>query len=336
MLVTPYPPCYHTAVGWLVKAPARFLLTFLLIWALVALVVVVDILATRDVDQLAGTLPVAETLVFALLLALTPAVLLTLALQLMTIRRSQDRPIVVRTLFFFLAGALLLGGFYLFGGSYRGFAGRLASVGLDVEGSALYRSGDGSLYVSETQTLRLRNVVFVPRGFGETMELTPETQHLPGPDREIGQLPGREGPFFLREAYGGPWRGPRKSIAFAGLVDDLTRLTEDLLRFPALSRGFLLRVSGMLLFVVTAWVFLRLTRWPLFNAFLFLLALRGMLWIPRGLENPVFREAAQAYLGPELFPVLPYTLFLGLSGLFVLVNLLLPGLSHWERETLDG
>ncbi len=327
MLVTPYPPCYHTAVGWLAKAPARFLLIFLLVWALIALFVVIDVLATRDVDQLAGTLPVSETLVLALFLALTPAVLLTLALQLMTLRRSQDHPISVRILFFFLAGAIFVGGFHQLGGFYRGFAPRLASVGLDLEDSALYRSGDGSLFVSETQTLRLRNVVVVPRSFGEPMELVAEARHLPGPDREIVQLPGSADPFSVREAYGGPWRGPRKSAAFVGLIEDLQRMTEDLLRFPALSRGFVLRVAGILLFVVTGWVFLRLTRWPLFNAFLFLLALRGMLRIPQWLENPLVRETV---------PVEPYVLFLGLSGFFVLINLLLPGLSHWERETLDG
>lgn len=336
MLVTPYPPCYHTAVGWLAKAPARFLLVFLLIWALIALLLVIDILASRDVDQLAGTLAIAETTRYAAFVGLLPAILLTLALQLMTLRRSSDHPVGVRFVLLLLSGAILLGGFQVFRDAHRDVAGRLSSVGFDVEEDAIYRSEERSLYVSEVQTLRLSNVVLVPRSYADQMELVTEARHLPGPDREYVQLPGIEEPFSLREAYGGPWRGPRSSSVFGALIEDLHRPIEDLLPFPPLSRGFLLRIGGMLLFVVTAWVFLRLTRWPLFNAFLFLLSLRGMLWVPRALRSPLARDLLQARLGPELLSEVSYLLLLGLSGFFVLINLLLPGLSHWERETLDG
>ncbi len=336
MLVTPYPPCYDTAVRWLVKAPARFLLVFLLIWALIALLLVIDVLGSRDVDQLAGSLLIAETTGYALFVGLLPALLLTLALQLMKLRRSSDHPVGVRVVFFLLSGAILLGGFQVLGESYRGLAGRLSTVGLDLEGDAIYRSEERSLYVSEVQTLRLRNVVVVPRSFGDRMELVADAVYLPGPDREIVQLPGIEKPFALQEAYGGPWGGPRSSSVFGALAEDVNRLTEDLLRFAPLSSGSLLRIGGVLLFIVTAWVFLRLTRWPLFNAFLFLLTLRGMLRLPGALATPAARELLQAYLGPELLSDASYVVFLGLSGLFVLINLLLPGLSHWERETLDG
>lgn len=323
-------------MGWLVKAPARFLLVFLLIWALIALLLVVDILGTHDVDQLAGTLPVAETTQYALFVGLLPALFLSLALQLMTLRRSSDHPVSVRVVLFLLSGAILLGGFGVLGQSYRGFAGRLATIGLDLDGEAIYRGEERSLYVSEVQTLRLRNVVQVPRSFGNQMELVREARYLPGPDREVVQLPGIDEPFFLREAYGGPWRGPRSSSIFRSLVGDFSRLSGDLLRFPPLSRGFLLRIGAVLFFVATAWVFIRLTRWPLFNAFLFLLSLRGMLWLPRALGSPVAREIFQTYLGPELLADSSYIVLLGLSALFLLINLLLPGLSHWERETLDG
>jgi hypothetical protein len=336
LLVTPYPPCYDTAVGWLVKAPARFLLVFLLIWALIALLLVIDVLGTRDVDQLVGSLPIAATTQYALFAGLLPALLLTLVLQLMTLRRSSDHPVTLRVLLFLLSGAILIGGFQILGDSYQGFAGRLAEVGLDLDGDAIYRSEERSLYVSEVQTLRLRNVVLVPRSFGDRMELVGEARYLPGPDREVAQLPGIEEPFSLRDAYGGPWRGPRSSSVFGALLEDFSRLTEDLLRFPPLSRGFLLRIGGVLLVFVTAWVFLRLTRWPLFNAFLFLLTLRGALWLPRALTGPSAQELLQGYLAPELLSEASYVVLLGLSGLFVLINLLLPGLSHWERETLDG
>ncbi len=336
MLVTPYPPCYDTAVGWLVKAPARFLLVFLLIWALIALLLVIDILGSRDADQLAGSLATAETIGYALFVGLLPTLLLTLALQLMKLRRSSDHPVTVRVVYLLLSGAILLGGFQVLGESYGSFAGRLSAVGLDLEGDAIYRSEERSLYVSEVQTLRLGNVVLVPRSFGDRMELVADAAYLPGPDREVVQLPGIEKPFALREAYGGPWGGPRSSPVFGALVEDVSRLTEDLLRFPPRSRGFFLRIGGILLFVVTAWVLLRLTRWPLFNAFFFLLTLRGMLRLPGVLATPVARELLQGYLGPELLSDASYVVFLGLSALFVLINVLLPGLSHWERETLDG
>ena len=61
-----------------------------------------------------------------------------------------------------------------------------------------------------------------------------------------------------------------------------------------------------------------------------------MLWLPRALERPLAQELVASNLGPELMPVVPYVLLGGFGAFLLLINVLLPSLAHWERETLGG
>lgn len=323
-------------MGWLVKAPARFILSFLLVWALIALLLVIDTVAMRNLDAVAGSLSWSVTVYYALVAALLPSVLGALSLQLMTLRRSSDHPLALRAIFLALSMAILVAAVSVLGDPYREAESRLAAAGYTIRNETIYRFPGNSLYVDEVRGLRLQNVVLVPRDYGQPMDLVSEGRHLPGPERELIQLPQRGASLSLEEAYGGAWRGPDSSGAFSNLLANIRGLTEELLAYPPLSRDFLLRAGAILFFVVAAWVFLRLTRWPLFNVFLFLLVVRGLLWLPQALESSLAQELVASNLGPELMPVVPYVLFGGFGAFLLLINVLLPSLSHWERETLGG
>ena len=307
-----------------------------MVWALIALLLVIDTVATRNIDAAAGSLSWTVTVYYALLAALLPSVLAALSLQLMSLRRSSDHPLALRGIFLALSMVILVAGVSILGEPYKEAESRLAAAGYPIQDETIYRFSENAVYVDEVRGLGLQNVVLVPRDYGPLMDVVAEARHLPGPEREIIQLPEQDTTLNLGNAYGGAWRGPDSSSAFSNLLTDTRGITEELLAYQALSRDFLLRAGVILFFVVAAWVFLRLTRWPLFNVFLFLLVVRGMLWLPRALERPLAQELVASNLGPELMPVVPYVLLGGFGVFLLLINVLLPSLAHWERETLGG
>ncbi len=307
---------------------------FLVVWALIVLLVVIDVVATQDIAEVGRSEALMASFFVAALKGLLPAVLLTLLLMLVNLRRSSDHPTVLRLLFLTLSVILVSGGFALLGD----VAGRSEAVpdmtGYEIADDTLYRFAAETVYVSEVEGRNLRGVAVVYRDPQREARVVDRGSHLV--DSERIRVEGLERQLPLDEAHGGAWRGPEVSLAFRNMLSDLDGFGDELRDLEATSGAFVLRAAALLFFVTAAWVLVRLTRWPVFNVVLFLCVIRGALMIPRVVETELVTAVSRSVLGQDTIYLAPYLLLLVGGGLLLVVNALLPGLSHWERETLDA
>lgn len=106
-------------------------------------------------------------------------------------------------------------------------------------------------------------------------------------------------------------------------LSDLTVLRDDLLRLRSASLPEFLTAVFSLLFALTAsFAFLRISRWPLANLFLYVLAARGALLLFRLLREGLGAGIAAAFSDPVVARLLPYGIFTAAGLLLLLVDLL--------------
>jgi hypothetical protein len=88
---------------------------------------------------------------------------------------------------------------------------------------------------------------------------------------------------------------------------------------------FALAVFSILLLAMGCICFLRLTRWPLFNALLTLVFFRGIFLILRFFESDIGREVAGMISNKSIQELLPTLSFLALGVVLAAINLFFPG-----------
>ena len=108
-----------------------------------------------------------------------------------------------------------------------------------------------------------------------------------------------------------------------GMISDVDRLNRYLLENRARSpEGFALAVFSLSLLVMSCAGFLRLTRWPLFNALFVLFLLRGVFLIVRFLESDIGMEMRSLIGGERIGAQMPSFVFLILGAVFISHHLL--------------
>jgi hypothetical protein len=126
--------------------------------------------------------------------------------------------------------------------------------------------------------------------------------------------------------------------------DSLQPLLRDIAGFNALifSAGSEPEGSPPLLFVVCVGIFLlscwtpaRLTRWPLFNAMLVFLALRGALWLVNSIHFGQLQGLVTTVVRPDQLRLVSSGALAFVAVVFLVTLFLLRPLSSWKREVGD-
>lgn len=125
----------------------------------------------------------------------------------------------------------------------------------------------------------------------------------------------------------------RKDPVLQPLFSDLSFLGAELeSMFQASSFSFYFTVLALVAAVYSCGIFLRLSRWPLLNAVLALLAMRGLLALLRLLREGVVFELGKALRNPQALQVLPELVLLILGVLFLFLDLLFVPFERLRRE----
>jgi len=88
-------------------------------------------------------------------------------------------------------------------------------------------------------------------------------------------------------------------------------------------------------FLLSCWTPARLTRWPLFNAVLVFLSVRGALWLVNSIHFGEFRSLLTTVARPDQLGLVSAGTLAFISLVFIVTLVLLPPLSSWKREVGD-
>jgi hypothetical protein len=86
------------------------------------------------------------------------------------------------------------------------------------------------------------------------------------------------------------------------------------------------------LLILGCWTFARLTRWPLFNALLVFLTLRGALWVISSIHDGALRELVTAVLDSSRLGIASAAVVAFVAAVLLIVLALLPSYQNWKRE----
>ncbi len=264
--------------------------------------------------------------------ALVPAVLAGSFLVLFHIVRTPLLPGIILPYLATLTTALLFG------------AGLLSLVLQDVavgkepdlsipSAERLYQVGFGTVYFGSVEGIRFEDVVLlqprqqpVLRFYDEAM-LDPE---------ENGLLLFRDGdrPELLRFAtQDSPWASTPAAPAYlSGFLRDVVQAREHFLSTLQQSQiNALILSAALAIYFSSCFIWVRYTRWPLFNVLISLLILRLTLTVYAVISVPTFTEFAVTMFPPlPEFLVVPVAFGAG-ALFFMLLTLMRPRYRDWKR-----
>jgi hypothetical protein len=213
--------------------------------------------------------------------------------------------------------------------------------------------GGGGLYAEDISAGELRRAVVArekqtdggpaaaadpgPAGAGEwsLLAMPRASYRWEGTDLAIRPEGGEE--LTLRAPEETAAVGPTESLApllreYRLLNIELDRLLED--RFAE----FVLLAVSMAFVLLSTQIFMRISRWPLFNITVVILAVRGLLFLYFALRRGYLAEL-QALVPEGLFErILPSLVFLALGVLLLLVDVLFVPYDFWQKrvDALEG
>lgn len=115
------------------------------------------------------------------------------------------------------------------------------------------------------------------------------------------------------------------------LVRDIGGLNRLILDGPTI-----LLVVALGVFLLSCWTPARLTRWPLFNAVLVFLSVRGALWLVNSIHFGELQSLLTTVVRPDQLDLVSAGTLAFVSLVFIVTLFLLPSLSSWKREVGDG
>ncbi len=116
-----------------------------------------------------------------------------------------------------------------------------------------------------------------------------------------------------------------------GLLIDIRFLNDELEVLYQQGMGFYLLCLSLVFCFSGAGLFIRISKWPLFNVVLSFLAVRGFFYLFRFLRQEIAAELAKVITGLDLVSILP-ALLLSLCGLLMLiVDLLFVPFKRWKE-----
>ncbi len=114
------------------------------------------------------------------------------------------------------------------------------------------------------------------------------------------------------------------------LMRDIGGLNQLILGAPTLLLAVMLGV-----FLLSCWTPARLTRWPLFNAVLVFLSVRGVLWLVNSIHFGEFRNLLTTVARPDQLGLVSAGALAFIALVSIVTLVLLPPLSSWKREVGD-
>ncbi|MBU8913880.1 MAG: hypothetical protein KOO61_07645 [Spirochaetales bacterium] len=114
------------------------------------------------------------------------------------------------------------------------------------------------------------------------------------------------------------------------LLQDISGLNRLILGAPTLLLAVALGV-----FLLSCWTPARLTRWPLFNAVLVFLSVRGALWLVNSIHFGELGSLLATVARPDQLGLVSAGVLAFISLVFIVTLVLLPPLSSWKREVGD-
>lgn len=312
-----------SAVKHTLRVAARFLLTVLGALVVFGLLGLVYRYVTGYAPE-GATIVLGPSLVSSLKATAIPAVSVAILLALFDILRVTERPAVPLITVTVLGAAFALATILLLDSDARAESPSPPTVAEQ----RVIRYDQVTLYVARQSGLQLGpGVIYDPRSrpgfisFGEAV-LMPESGELRIP-RSARSFPlGR--PQNAYPSMVAPPPGLRP------ILEEVRTLNEILGRGGSSSVALTLSV---ILYLVSCWTLIRLSRWPAFNAVLAVGAARALLWTFSAIENGLLRELAVAVLTSERLWLAQMLVVLGYSAVMILVGVLLPPLRDWKRET---
>ncbi|MEE8440307.1 MAG: hypothetical protein V3S41_01200, partial [Spirochaetia bacterium] len=122
--------------------------------------------------------------------------------------------------------------------------------------------------------------------------------------------------------------------AMVATPDRLNPLMRDIAGFNRLILGAptLLFTVVLGLFLLSCWIPARLTRWPLFNAMLVFLSVRGALWLANSIHFGELASLVTTVVRADQLGLVSAGALAFVSLVFGMTLFLLPPLSSWKRE----
>jgi len=114
------------------------------------------------------------------------------------------------------------------------------------------------------------------------------------------------------------------------LLRDISGFNRLVLEGPTLLLAIVLGV-----FLLSCWTPARLSRWPLFNAVLVFLSIRGALWLVNSIHFGELRGLVTAVASSDQLGLISAGALAFASLVFIITLFLLPPLSSWKRELGD-
>ena len=100
--------------------------------------------------------------------------------------------------------------------------------------------------------------------------------------------------------------------------------------------GFLILSFSLVFFCMASSVFMRISRWPLFNFMIGLLILRGIFLLFRFLKTEIIQELKKVLADSPLIDYLPAMIFLFPGLVLLLIDLVFVDYNFWKREIQGG
>jgi hypothetical protein len=272
--------------------------------------------------------PTAETAIrqmpSSLLGVLVPSVLIGLLAIGMRSTRIPVHRLVLFPVALILSYALTVGGFLGLEILERGTAAADAASERPLPVRSFTQIGSASLSAEKVDGAELRGVLlYSPDAKGARFRVYPSAVV----ERTGDLLRVRAGKAGTAVAEGrvesaadGIFRADPVTAAF---LSDLGVLGGDFRRLRSSSfPEFLVAVFALLFALTASFVFLRLTRWPLANLLLYVLAVRGSFLLFRLLREGLGARIAAVFTDPLLVRLFPYGVFVAIGLLLLLVDLL--------------
>lgn len=314
------------------KLPLYYLLLFLVVFLLLA---AFSLLLTwgsiYNPDMAARGYLVPATIILSANGVFSLSVLLAVALLLFRLVRLQGNRILSLMAIGLTAFAVYLGGLFILDGLTGALSDEARDLSYAVPDEQFLSFPESEVYVGEADGITLAPVVFHRRtevpGFSryatavrdeERNELIVPAAGVSYPIKAAKQafVTLFEAPTFLRRAF-----------------DDVGVLTERLSEtYAPGSVMFVLTPVSLVMVMVGSWLFVRLTRWPLFNALCVLAFLRGVFFLYALFEGRFFRELAGAVIESRALGFVAPGFFIALALVLYSVALLMPSFEDWKRE----
>ncbi|WP_455381248.1 hypothetical protein [Salinispira pacifica] len=195
----------------------------------------------------------------------------------------------------------------------------------------VYRFGGDFLYADRREGVSLLDVVVYRHGSDPGFSFSPEA--LVDPATGIVHISETGSDFRISDSESSYAHMFSGQPFISGLFRDVRRLSAALWNQQnPLAPSYLLLVGVVVLFVVSLWFLVRLTRWPLFNALAAFGGLRLLFLLYSFLQGSMFQEFMKAVVQPGYQRFVTTGVLLFVSVVLIVVNILLPPFDLWKRE----